>query len=429
MYGAGAIGFFAVPYTILAYPLALPILPRLWTMCKEHGYVTAADLVHGRYGSRALELAIALTGILALMPYIALQLVGIQVVIASLGFTGSGIVGELPLIVAFLILATYTYTSGLRAPAMIAFVKDILIFITVIAAVTVIPAKLGGFAHIFAAAQSALAARPKPGSIIPSPAGFTAYISLALGSTFTLFLYPHIITGVLSSKSADCLRRNTALLPLYSLLLALIALLGYMTIAAGIVPKTTSYAVPLLFKAMFPSWFLGVAYAAIAIGALVPAAIMSIAAANLVTRNIYTRYVRPASSDADESRVAKLASLVVKVGALVFILCVPVQYAINLQLLGGVWILQTLPALAFALYNRKFHERALLAGWGVGMSVGTAMAASQQFAAVYPLHLGSWSFGCYTALPALALNFAVAWGMTVVLDATGVARKRMEVIC
>jgi SSS family solute:Na+ symporter len=91
IYGAGAIGFFAVPYTIWAYPLALPILPHLWRVCKEHGYITAADLVHGRYGSRALELAVALTGILALMPYIALQLVGIQVVIASVNSPSSSL--------------------------------------------------------------------------------------------------------------------------------------------------------------------------------------------------------------------------------------------------------------------------------------------------------------------------------------------------
>jgi SSS family solute:Na+ symporter len=295
---------------------------------------------------------------------------------------------------------------------MIAFVKDTLIFITVIAALIVIPAKLGGFGHIFDVAQRALASRPTPGSIVVTPAGFSAYISLALGSTFTLFLYPHIITGVLSSKSPDVIRRNTALLPAYSLLLAMIALLGYMAIAAGITPKTTSYAVPMLFKAMFPSWFLGVAYAAIAIGALVPAAIMSIAAANLVTRNIFTRYVRPNSTDADESRVAKLASLVVKVGALAFIICVPVQYAINLQLLGGVWILQTLPALAFALYGRPLHKRALLVGWLAGMVAGTAMAVSQQFSAIYPLHIGGASFGCYAAIPALLLNLALAYVLT-----------------
>ena len=111
--------------------------------------MTAADFVHARYNSRMLALAIAVTGIVATMPYIALQLVGIEVVIGALGFDTKGFIGDLPLIIAFAILAAYTYTSGLRAPAMIAVVKDVLIYITIIAAMIVIPAQLGGFgAHL-----------------------------------------------------------------------------------------------------------------------------------------------------------------------------------------------------------------------------------------------------------------------------------------
>jgi solute:Na+ symporter, SSS family len=422
-FGAGAMGFFAVPYTILIYPLAFLFMPRLWSICHRHGYVTPADFVHGRYGSKALELAVALTGILATLPYIALQLVGIQVVIATLGVTGKGIVGDLPLIVAFLILAAYTYTSGLRAPAMIALVKDTLIYVTVIVAVVVVPLKLGGYGHIFDVAQAALAAQAKPGSIVLPAATFPAYATLAFGSALALFLYPHSITGVLSSRSADAIRRNAALLPAYSLLLGLIALLGYMALAAGIHPQSPSFAVPLLFRAIFPSWFVGFAFAAIAIGALVPAAIMSIAAANLFTRNVYVRYIKPDAGGSDESRVAKLTSLVVKLGALAFIIFIPLQYAINLQLLGGVWILQTFPAIVFGLYGRWFHDRALLIGWLVGMIVGTAMAVSQQFSSVYPLQIGGSTLTAYAALYAFAANVIVAAILTPLLDAGRVSRR------
>ena len=111
MFGAGAVGFFAVPYTILVYPVLFAVFPRLWSVSHKHGYVTAADFVRGRFGSGTLALAIAVTGIVATMPYIALQLVGIEVVIAGLG-----IHGELPLIIAFVVLAAYTYTSGFARP-------------------------------------------------------------------------------------------------------------------------------------------------------------------------------------------------------------------------------------------------------------------------------------------------------------------------
>src|SRR5271166_6703536 len=288
MYGAGAVGFFAVPYTIMIYPLLYLVFPRLWAVCRKHGYVTSSDFVRGRYGNRWLALAIAITGMVATMPYIALQLVGMQVVIGAMGIETTGWIGDLPLIIAFIILAAFTYTSGLRAPAMIAVVKDLLIYITVIAAIIVVPIELGGYGKVFSAIPPAklLLAPPPAGSL----GSFSAYATLALGSALALFLYPHSITGILSSSSARVVRRNAAALPAYSLMLGLLALVGFMAIAVGVqsMPEFTAgfkaysnnFAVPALFLAIFPSWFVGVAFAAIAIGALVPAAIMSIATAN-----------------------------------------------------------------------------------------------------------------------------------------------------
>jgi len=416
VYGSGAIGFFAVPYTIVIYPFIFVVMPRLWSVSHKHGYITGADFIRGRYGSSTLALAVAVTGILATMPYIALQLVGIEVVLAGLG-----IVGDWPLIIAFAILAAYTYFSGLRAPAMIALVKDVLIYATVIVAVIVIPSRLGGFAHIFAAIP--------PQKLILAPNLYAAYATLALGSALALFMYPHSITGILSSNSRHVIRRNAALLPAYSFVLGLIALFGFMAVAAGIKPVApygAQWAVPGLFLAMFPSWFVGFAFAAIAIGALVPASIMSIAAANLFTRNIYREYIQRDLSDRQESNVAKLTSLVVKVGALAFIIFLPTQYAINLQLLGGVWIIATFPAIVVGLYTRWFHPWGLLLGWLVGMVSGTAMAIAANFSSIYPLHLGGSTLAGYAAFYALILNFVVAVVVTVVLRASSVASGKDE---
>src|SRR6478735_8048705 len=115
LYAGSAVGFFAVPYTIVVYPLIFVFLPRLWSVSHRHGYVTPADFVQGRYDSRSLALAVAVTGILATMPYIALQLVGIQAVVTTMGLGGSGstFAKDVPLIIAFAVLAAYTYSSGL----------------------------------------------------------------------------------------------------------------------------------------------------------------------------------------------------------------------------------------------------------------------------------------------------------------------------
>ncbi len=431
VFGAGAIGFFAVPYTLLAYPIVFLVFPRLWSVAHRHGYITASDFVDGRFGSRPLAVAVAVTGILATMPYIALQLVGIEVVIAGMGFTARGLAGDLPLIIAFAILAAYTYSSGLRAPALIALVKDMLIYLTVIAAIVVIPMHLGGYAAIFRQIPSdkLFLARPTHGNV----GVYSAYATLALGSALALFLYPHAVTGLLSAKSRAVIKRNTAILPAYSLALALIAALGYMAFAAHVDANPAyagyfkrygpNFAVPALFLDQFPAWFVGVAFAAIAIGALVPAAIMSIAAANLFTRNIYRDLFHKTLRGAEEATAAKRVSLVIKVGALAFILFLPTKYAIQLQLLGGIWIIQTLPAIMIGLFTNRPHGRALLTGWAVGMFVGTAMAATQHFqSSIYPLQVGDLTVPGYAALYSLVANLVVTFVLSALLDLAGVQR-------
>jgi SSS family solute:Na+ symporter len=332
------------------------------------------------------------------------------------------------------VLAAFTYSSGLRAPASIAIVKDILIYATALAAVIIIPMHMGGFGKIFAAvpAQKLLLAVPGPNTT----GSYSAYATLALGSALALFLYPHTLTGILSASSGHAIRRNAAMLPGYTLMLGLLALLGFFVIAAGVdkLPEYAAgfkqfgnnFAVPALLLHSFPSWFVGIAFAAIGIGALVPAAIMSIAAANLYTRNIHREFINRNPTDKQESRMAKLVSLIVKVGALVFILFVPTQYAIQLQLLGGIWIIQTLPPVMLGAYTRWFNSWALLIGWAVGTFAGTAMAIATKLTPTFPLHVGDHTFPGYTAVYTVVLNLLVAGVLTPVFNAMSSKRAPVD---
>jgi SSS family solute:Na+ symporter len=427
VFGVGALGFFAVPYTILIFPMAFMVAPRLWSVAHKHGYVTPADFVRGRHGSSSLALLIAITGIVATMPYIALQLVGIGAVLRTMG-----VGGEWPLIIAFAILAAYTYQSGLRAPALIAFVKDSLIYLVVLVAVIYIPIKLHGFGNIFDAAGKKFSASKPPvadGLTLADPQ-VLGYSTLAFGSALALFIYPHSVTGLLASRSRDTIRRNMAALPAYSFMLGLLALLGLMAIAAGVKPLTaggkpdSNTVVPLLFDKMFPDWFAGIAFAAIGIGALVPAAIMSIAAANLFTRNIYREYMRPEATHAEEARVSKLASLVVKAGAVAVILLLDTQFSIDLQLIGGVIILQTLPAIVIGLYSRAAHAWGLLAGLVAGLASGLYMLWQTPNAVTGKAHFGGAQYALshfgldtkvtlYTGIIALVVNLLVTFVVTI----------------
>lgn len=236
------------------------------------------------------------------------------------------------------------------------------------------------------------------------------------------------------------IKRNMSALPAYSLLLGLIALLGFMAIAAGVKPLPgakegtvdSNTVVPVLFDKQFPDWFAGVAYAAIGIGALVPAAIMSIAAANLFTRNIYREYLKRDASPAQEANVSKITSLVVKVGAVACIVFLDPQFSIDLQLIGGVIILQTLPAVALGLYTRWFHRGALIAGWAAGMGLGMWMLYQIPNPVSKRAHFGGSAFPLsdfgvdtkktiYVGIVAVLVNLVVAVLVTLALRAAKVA--------
>jgi SSS family solute:Na+ symporter len=212
-------------------------------------------------------------------------------------------------------------------------------------------------------------------------------------------------------------------------MLGFIALLGYVALAdkttAANVKKANNaqLAVPYLFQHLFPSWFTGIAFAAIVIGALVPAAIMSIAAANLFTRNIFREFFHPEASPRLQTRVSQWASLTVKVGALLFAVELPKTFSINLQLLGGIWILQTFPSLVSGLFTRWFHRYALLTGWLAGMIFGTV--AAYKVATPTTSHwAGSvdtvWGHTLYIGLTAIVLNLVVAVVLTLVFKAVKV---------
>src|SRR5215218_9604337 len=176
MFAMGSIaGFFAVPYTIVLYPIIFVFMARLWSVSHRHGYVTTADFVRGRYDSRGLSLAVAVTGFVATMPYIALQLVGIQAVLEVAGVGGGdNIIAK-------------------DAPLLIAFAEDILIYLVIIVAVIYLPGQVGGWDNIFGSAQEKMAtvneATGKPtGAFLPGVGAGWAYATLALGSAMALFM-------------------------------------------------------------------------------------------------------------------------------------------------------------------------------------------------------------------------------------------------
>ncbi|WP_405725589.1 sodium:solute symporter [Streptomyces sp. NBC_01537] len=427
VYGNGAPAFFALPYTVIVCPLAFVLLPRMWTVARDHGYVTAADFVRGRYGSAPLALMVALTGILATMPYLALQLLGIRAVLTAGGLYPKAVTGDLSMVVIFAGLAVATYRHGLRAPTVISGLKGVAVFCSVLAVSWLVLARLGGPGAIFEAASRRLAepgGLGEPGgraSLVLTPGQQPAFASLALGSALALLMYPHVLTAAFAASGPRVLRRVAVALPAWTAVLALFGLLGIAALAAGVRAPDggAEAAVPILVGRLMPGPLAGLVFGAITVGALVPAAVMSIAAATSFVRNVYVEYFHPTATPKRQVRIAKAVSLTAKAGAVAFVFGLRDQDAINLQLLGGVWILQIFPAVAIGLYTRRLHHRALLAGWAAGMAVGTVMVVREGFSPVVPVGGG---VEIYAGLAALLLNLAVALAGTALLERTGTAR-------
>ncbi len=419
VFAKGALYFFAVPYVMLTFAVALVTMPRLWSLSREKGYITASDFVKDRFSSLALAVMIAITGIVAELPYIALQIVGMQSVLTVMlaGSTNAQTVGEISLLISFVILAAFTYTSGLRGATLTAIFKDILIWITVIAVIVVVPISFGGFGNAFK--------EIKPNYVTLSDSLVPAYATLVLGSALALYLYPHAINGVLSAESAKKLRTSTGLLPLYGIGLAIMALMGILVYA---VPSAMNFlsgfpessrgilVVPSLILYSMPGWFSGIALLGIFIGGLVPAAIMAMAQANLLTRNII-KEIKPNLSPRSEIRITKISSTVFKFVALGFVFTVPATYAISLQLLGGILIAQILPAVFFGMYVKSLRKEPLIAGLLVGISLGIYMVESANNFGPLSSSLFHTTFGSlYIAVIALAINLVISFAGSAILN-------------
>ncbi len=435
VYGVGAIGFYAVPFTLLCAPLVYLLTPRIWSVAHRFGFVTGAEFVRARFGSRTLSALVAVTGIVATMPYIAVQLLCLQAV-----FRVMGISGDWPLLAALALVSICTFRSGLRAPALLSIAKDVLMVWVIIAALLVV-ASAGGLGSAFQLANLRFTKLATPGTgLLLGPNAQWAYLSLIIGSALSIFAYPHTLTSILAAKDRATIKRNAAGLPVYTLGLAIMSILGIFAIAQGVLPVGADPAkgksgdlntvIPQLFHTIFPQWCAGIAFAGLGIAALVPAAVMSISAANLFTRSIYREYLRPDASPREEAWVSRWASLAVKLGAVLVILIINPQFSVDLQLIGGAIVLQCLPSVSLGLFTRWYHRWALVVGMVVGLAVAAVqlyqipqlgpggVVVRQHFGGTgWPLsHLGLHTqVSLYAGLLALAVNLAVATVLTPVL--------------
>ncbi|PMB76044.1 MAG: sodium:proton antiporter [Fervidicoccus fontis] len=393
-YGQGGFILYSAVYGAMSYPFLYYVAPRLYLIAKKKGMITGGDYVRERFKSDTLSLLISLTGIIAMLPYIALQIVGIKYVLQAMNFP---IVESY--IIAFLIVAAFTVVAGLRGPALGAIIKDILLWAVIITITVVFAIRFDGFSLVFKSLDA-----QGLNYMIP-PNLMIGYMTLAFGNGIAWLLFPNLLTGILGSKDAKTIKKNSVLLPVYQVWMLILAIFGLVALSENLVPnKVSSLAFPSVLTTYFSPTFVSIAFAAIIIGAMIPASLQALSAANLITRNIYLQYINKQASERKQVLVGRISVFIMIVASLIFVLT-PAASGLIFYLLtmSYAWLLQTLPAIILSMYWHSLDKYSVAAGWAVGVTFTTYGLYTVKFAS----SLLPWFKYAYVGLVGLALNLVV----------------------
>ena len=393
-YSRGGPTLYIMAYLTLAYVVSFFILPQIWEVGRKYGMQTQSDFFSKRYGNKYLAGFVCVVGIACFIPYLQLQITGLGIIVSIASFDG---IGRTPaMAVSVVLLVAFVFASGVRAVAWVSVLKDVLM---VFAAVTIgigIPyIHFGGIAPMFAAlAHSRPAHLTMPGAT--ANLGHTWYISTVLLTSLGFYMWPHAFGAAFTAKSGDILRRNAVVMPLYTITLAFIFIVGFTAVL--VVPGLRNGDLSLLtiVRKSFPPWFLGVIGGAGALTAMVPAAIFILTAATLFAKNLYRPIFAPAMSD---DQVAKLARVMVVVLGLISLLLAIYRSAtlVGLLLTGYAGVTQFFPGVVLGLYWKRVTTPAVFAGLIAGVATVIFLLLT---------HRDPW-FGWSAGFLALCLNFLI----------------------
>ncbi len=393
-YSRGGPSLYILAYISLGNVVSFFIMPRIWELGRRHGMQTQPDFFAVRYGNRYLSGLVCIVGIAAVVPYLQLQIEGLGIIVNVASFGG---IGRAPaMVVSVGLLIAFVWASGIRAVAWISVLKDLLMIGAALAIGIAIPhIYFGGIGPMFAALAHA-----KPAHLtMPGATRYldhTWYVSTVLLSSLGYCMWPHYFASAFTARSADVVRRNAVILPLYSLTLPFIFFAGFAAVL--VVPGLADGDLSLLtmIRKTFPPWFLGFVGGAGALTAMVPAAVLVLTAATLFAKNLYRPAFAPTLSDDRVARLARIMVVVIGIAGLSFALYSSASL-VSLLLIGYAGVAQLFPGVVLGI----FWRRATMAGVFSGLVAGIAAAASLMLTQHDPI-LG-WNAG----FAALCLNFGV----------------------
>ncbi|MFI0409153.1 sodium:solute symporter [Actinomadura sp. 3N508] len=389
-YTAGVAVTYALPYLPMAYIGLYFIAPKVWRIGRDRGHVTQGDFFADRYRSPLLGRLTAALGVVFLLPYLQLQIVGLGLVVGLV--TGDETAGDAAMIVASVLVTAFVLWSGINGVAKTAYLKDALMLIILVVLLIAVPAHYGGFGEIGGKLlddHAALLSVPDAGT--HNKVWFFTAMVTSLISVFFLTM-PQQWPAVLSARNEKSLRRNSIWMPVYGATQAIPILLGLVAIAVLTAPAEANGVLLTLVSKTFPDWLVGLVAVAVAATAMVPAAAIVLGMSTMVTRNVLA--VRGTRSGLLVNYATVIAAVAV---ALVLGIARPDALA-NLLLLTYGGLAQMAPATACALVRRaRPRSTSVIAG----IVAGEAVLVWLTFAADYK---GAFNSG----LIALGCNLLVA---------------------
>jgi SSS family solute:Na+ symporter len=394
-YSRGGPALYILAYISLAYVVSFFILPPIWDLGRAHGLQTQPDFFLRRYRSKYLAAFVSIVGVAFIIPYLQLQITGLGIIVEVASFGG---IGRTPaMVLAVVLLAGFVFVSGIRAVAWVSVLKDLLMVLAAVSIGIYIPhLYFGGIGPMFAAL-----ARAKPGHLVMPGAtanlGHAWYISTVLLTALGAYMWPHAFGATYTAKSADTLRRNAVVMPLYTITLAFILFTGFA--AFLVVPGLSNGDLSLLtiVRKALPAWMLGMVGGAGALTAMVPAAILILTASTLFAKNLYRPIFAPAMTDDQVARLARVMVVALSLISLYFAIYSSTTL-VSLLLLGYAGVTQFFPGVALGL----FWKRVTMVGVFGGMIVGVACTAFLVLTKRDPIG------GLNAGFIALCLNCAVA---------------------
>ena len=413
-YSRGGPSLYVLAYLTLAYVVSFFILPPVWELGRRHGLQTQSDFFALRYGKRYLAGFVCLVGIACFVPYLQLQITGVGIIVSVASFDGVG--RPAAMTIAVVLLVAFVFASGVRAVAWVSVVKDLLMVCAALAIGIGIPfIHFGGVGPMFAALTHAKPTHlTMPGAT--SNLGHAWFISTVLLTSLGFYMWPHLFGASFTARSADALRRNAVIMPLYTLTLAFIFFAGFTTVL--VVPGLPNGDLALLtvVRQSFPPWFLGIVGGAGALTAMVPAAILILTAATLFAKNLYRPLFAPAMTDDQVARLAR--AMVVVLGVISLILAIfSSTTLVSLLLMGYAGVTQFFPGVVLGLYWKRVTAAAVFAGMAAGVGTAVFLMLTHRD----PL------LGVNAGFIALCLNFLIVAGVSLASRApAGEARELLQ---